>query len=1105
MASFALPPSLDANRPQLDHWAGLIQSGRAAAYNEQELLPGFLTDFFTGLLGYREMASAGEGFTLRREKHIEAAGTRADAVLGRFGTNQDQAVVALEGKGPKDPLERPYAGRRLSAVDQGYLYAVGLACDWILITNIREIRLYHKGSDQRTYERFDTARLAVDEAALRRFVFLLGAERIVPDRGRSHLYDLLEASEKADLELTRAFYADYAGMRRSVHAALCQANPDQAPERLLFYTQKLLDRVLFAAFCEDRGLLPEASLRKAFTHADPYNPHPVWDNFRGLFRAIDQGNPTLGIPAYNGGLFAPEAALDGLIVPDAVCALFKRLGDYDYRPPGQVGYDEEAPTQMVDVEILGHIFEQSITDLEQIRAALSVGEAGPAAGKADGSISKVSRRKREGAFYTPRFVTRYLVEEALGPVLAERFERLRAAHHRRAAGTARRALDDPRAYDLAALNAPQRRALALFWQAWLGELQTVRLVDPACGSGAFLIEAFDQLHAHYEQALSHLEELRGQRSLFDPDRGILQHNLFGVDLNAEAVEICRLSIWIKTAQRGKRLTDLDATIRVGNSVVSDAEIDARALDWEDAFPDVFAGGGFDVVVSNPPYVRQELLSAVKPYLAAHYASYHGMADLYVYFYELGMRLLRPGGRLSYIVTNKWMKAGYGEPLRRFFSEAVWMESVVNFGHAKQFFPDADVFPSIVVARKPNDELPPEAARVCDIPRDQVRIDDLAAQIEEAGFELPRVNLGAGAWSLEPPGVLRLMEKIRAVGVPLQEFAGVKPLCGIKTGFNKAFLIDNATKEDLVRRDPRCADVIKPYLRGQDVKRWHPKWEQLWMIVLKSSSDQVWPWSETGESAEAVFAQTYSSIHEHLKGFEPQLRKRYDQGRYWWELRPCAFYDDFEKPKIWYQAIQFHSVYGFDRAGLFGNNKTYFVATDDLYLVSVLNTPLMWWHNWRYLIHLKDEALSVDAVKMVLLPIAEPSDEIRAGVEAAATRLIDTAKAKQDATRDLVDWLRMEYDLEKPGKKLQTPFDLDSDAFAHEVRKRRGKNTPLSSAGLRALRGEYAATIEPMRRRLNEAAGLEHRLSDLVNAAYGLTEEEVDLMWRTAPPRMPIAR
>ena len=108
------------------------------------------------------------------------------------------------------------------------------------------------------------------------------------------------------------------------------------------------------------------------------------------------------------------------------------------------------------------------------------------------------------------------------------------------------------------------------------------------------------------------------------------------------------------------------------------------------------------MIGNPPYIRQEWLSPIKPYLQSRYAAYHGMADLYVYFYELGLSLLRPGGRLSYVVTNKWMKAGYGEPLRRFFAEKGWVESVVDFGHAKQIFQDADVFPSIIVVRRPDD-------------------------------------------------------------------------------------------------------------------------------------------------------------------------------------------------------------------------------------------------------------------------------------------------------------------------------------------------------------------------------------------------------------------
>jgi hypothetical protein len=180
------------------------------------------------------------------------------------------------------------------------------------------------------------------------------------------------------------------------------------------------------------------------------------------------------------------------------------------------------------------------------------------------------------------------------------------------------------------------------------------------------------------------------------------HNLYGVDLNAEAIQICQLSLWIKTAARGKQLTSLDHTIREGKSVISDKTVHPKAFDWQAAFPEVFAQGGFDVVVGNPPYIRQELLSPFKPWLEAHYEVFHGMADLYVCFYELGVRMLKPGGLLCFIVTNQWMKAGYGEPLRRVFSEKAWVRSVVNFGHAKQIFEEVDVFPSIIFVEKPNE-------------------------------------------------------------------------------------------------------------------------------------------------------------------------------------------------------------------------------------------------------------------------------------------------------------------------------------------------------------------------------------------------------------------
>ncbi|CAN0332020.1 unnamed protein product, partial [Phaeothamnion confervicola] len=386
-------------------------------------------------------------------------------------------------------------------------------------------------------------------------------------------------------------------MREDAFEHLRRVNPTLGPHEILASTQKLLDRILFCAFCEDRGLLPAETIARAYQHNDPYNPRPVWDNFKGLFRAVNKGNPTLNIPAYNGGLFADDPTLDGLDVPDEVCRYFQDIAAYDYRPPHEAT-DEDEPSQgrLVDVDILGHIFEQSITDLEQLKNELD-GLTKPV-----GRTEHANRRKKEGAFYTPAFITRYIVGEALGKVLDDRFEALRRRLAMEAAGTARRVLANPRVYDAASLNGPQREALVRFWEFWQDELAGVKLLDPSCGSGAFLIEAFEQLYQAYQRSNDRLEELRGQRTLFDLDRHILQNNLYGVDLNQEAVQIGRLSLWIKTAQRGKALTSLDHGLRVGNSVVADPSVHPRAFDWKAAFPEVFEKGGFDVVVGNPPYV-----------------------------------------------------------------------------------------------------------------------------------------------------------------------------------------------------------------------------------------------------------------------------------------------------------------------------------------------------------------------------------------------------------------------------------------------------------------------------------------------------------------------
>ena len=196
------------------------------------------------------------------------------------------------------------------------------------------------------------------------------------------------------------------------------------------------------------------------------------------------------------------------------------------------------------------------------------------------------------------------------------------------------------------------------------------------------------------------------------------------------------------------------------------------MDWRVAFAEVLKDGGFDIALANPPYVRMELFKEAKPILKRNFPGvYDGTADLYVYFYARTHQILRPGGTSCFISSNKWLKAGYGEGLRRFFAGSTWVASVVDFGHAKQIFQDADVFPSILVFRKPTADAPPTTARVCAIPREQLRLDDLTRQVQADGFEVPRDRLGADAWTLESAGVVALLEKIRRVGVPLKEYRG----------------------------------------------------------------------------------------------------------------------------------------------------------------------------------------------------------------------------------------------------------------------------------------------------------------------------------------------
>jgi TaqI-like C-terminal specificity domain/Eco57I restriction-modification methylase len=485
-------------------------------------------------------------------------------------------------------------------------------------------------------------------------------------------------------------------------------------------------------------------------------------------------------------------------------------------------------------------------------------------------------------------------------------------------------------------------------------------------------------------------------------------------------------------------------------------------------------------------------------------------DLYTYFYEKGLKILKPDGVLSYIVTNKWFKAGYGEPLRRFFAQNSVVEQILDFGHAP-IFEDADVFPCIVSVRTPATEPEPSKpvadspVRVCPVPREKLAGINLSQYVQQEGYDVPWSRFAADSWSLEPPAVDELMQKIKSVGIPLKDYSGVKPYRGILTGFNEAFLINNDTRNRLMKADPNCAEIIKPYLRGQDVRRWFSTWQGIWMIFCRRGID----------------IDRYPAIKAYLEQYRQQLEPRpkdWDinkQGNWhgrkpgnyhWYEIQDAVdYWRLFGSPKIIWKDLSTYSEFCIDNTNVFTNDLCFILPSNDQWLLSVLNSPLMWYYLFRTTIHGVNETLRLKNIYTESLPIAQPTDEIRSQVEPIATRLIEITKTIQEASREVLDWLQVEQSIDKLGQKLDDFASLDCDQFVQEVKIRKPKGSGLNPKALKELREVYNDYAPHIQTRRAEALSLETRLSDLVNQAYRLTPEEIDLMWKTAPPRMPIPK
>jgi hypothetical protein len=692
------------------------RTGKLAAMNETALQGEFLTEIFGQVLGYKLFSEDLPNWELQHAFSVN--GGTADAALGLFAHGKPPRPYALiELKPPLVNVDRDRFNGR-TAVQQcwDYLNAVP-ECPWGIVCNFVGFRLHHRNKTPRAFEMFTLQKLAAkDTRRFREFWVLFRRDSLLPVSAAQKplLERLLEETENSQRQVGEELYGYYHDQRSELIALLTRTPYQKPLEEAIRIAQKLIDRIVFVAFCQGRDLLPPQSLDRAWRELPPFKiaTNPRWQNFLALFRTVDSGDPDEGITPFNGGLFAEDPALDTLDLPDERTNFFRTIGEYDFRSE-------------VNEDVLGHLFERSIQDIGRIRqtGVLALHEAETPALR----MEKSAERKRGGIYYTPPEFTKRIVDETVRPVIETRLAAVGKRHGM-----------DPKQARFADKPDP---ALVPFWMECFQAVRTVKVCDPACGSGAFLIQAYNVFEEIYR-------DLLGQKT-FHEDRAsdpleedipdiILRENLYGVDLSPQAVEITQLALWIRSARPRKSLADLSENIRWGNSLVRDSAVDPHALDWPAAFPEVFTGngGGFDCIIGNPPWERmklqeREFFDGVAPRIAAAvsaatrrelieklekknpdlYARYlaekesaekalshtrasgdfpltgKGDINTYALFAELARRLLAPTGRAGLLVPSG---IATDHTTRDFFAalvESKTLAALYDFENKAPIFPD----------------------------------------------------------------------------------------------------------------------------------------------------------------------------------------------------------------------------------------------------------------------------------------------------------------------------------------------------------------------------------------------------------------------------------
>lgn len=972
---------------------------------EEQYQEGFLRDLFVTVLGYT--LNPNPDYDLTTEFKNQTGSKKADGAILKDG--HAIGVIELKGMNTTD----------LSKIEpQAFGYKNNQPkCRYVITSNFQKLRLYIDNA----VEFIEFNLFTLSQADFAQLYLLLNRDSILSDLPVT----IKSASLSQEEAITKQLYKDYSVFKRELFDDLTTHNPSIDNLVLFQKSQKLLDRLLFIFFAEDSHLLPANFAKGIISEWEQLKSLkmtvPLYDRIKAYFGYLDKGHKDehSEIFAYNGGLFSPDALLDSVIISDDI--LFRHikiLSEYDF--------DSE-----VDVNILGHIFENSLTELDEVKAQL----AGEAVDKSQ------TKRKKDGVFYTPKYITKYIVENTVGKLCENKKSEL--------------AINDEDYQQDVTINKDGTKKkksvkqLAIETQAlerlhaYRDWLLQITICDPACGSGAFLNEALNFLIAEHEYIVELETKLFGSGLPYaDIENSILENNLFGVDINEESVEIAKLSLWLRTAQPRRKLNNLNDNIQCGNSLIDDPAVAGdKAFNWQTAFPQVFAKGGFDVVIGNPPY-GAEINKEQQTYYLKSYTTPAYKLDTYAIFIEASMGIVKKDGSVGLIVPYTWLTISQHSKLRRFLFDFEISE-IVNLPN--KVFSDADLDTVILFVnnKQPNTKIKlshsngniilseNKLINITDVKKN----DDLLINLYLLDGDLDIIE------KIEKKKYLDNFFDVSQGYIPYRRSDLVKKY-GEEEG-NK--IVD----ERLWHSDVKLSDSWRQEIQGKDVSRYS-----------NSESFQYVKYGKhvAGYVEERFFTERRVSIMEVTRGEVYRLKATLLTKEY------------FNTPSL------INIIKKQEKSGSLNT------------LLAIINSRLISWYHTKA--HSKANAetsipkiLVKDLRSLPIVPIDKDLDNI-------TDLMLSLNEQLQDLTGKFLRTLQRKFEMEKLSKKLENWHELSYKEFIKEL----GKKKIKMSLGEEAEWEEYfLAEQDKAQELIAEIERTDSEIDQMVYKLYDLTDDEVAII------------